>query len=330
MGETRAEEPRAGDGPVGLSELAARPVRVVVHDPAPTRAFAWLAALPQEELTERSLFRAVPRRDAFSAEHAGLVRALQRAGVEVIRLVDLLGDGELWPLVERNPNQVYTRDGAFTLPWLPGWYVRGSMRKPIRRHEPEVMAAALSALGLRELLAVPAGCFLEGGDVIPLVREGRRCLLVGVGSRTSREGVDALCERLLPAELDEVVAVRLSDRRMNLDGVLVPVADDAVLVHRASIEGGVLLDRHGERAVDVLRLLGDAGMRVVDVTEHESMRLQACNCVCLGERRLVCYDLAPRVLDALAEHAVDVDAIPAGELIKGTGGPRCMTRPLYS
>jgi N-dimethylarginine dimethylaminohydrolase len=60
------------------------------------------------------------------------------------------------------------------------------MRKPVRREEPAVLAGALASLGLRELFSMPVDVFLEGGDVIPLARDGRRTLLVGFGPRTSR------------------------------------------------------------------------------------------------------------------------------------------------
>jgi N-dimethylarginine dimethylaminohydrolase len=310
------------------SEFAAKPAGVLVHDPATTEAFDVLAALPGDELKERTLFSAHPDRTAFSAQHAKLVAAVARAGVDVLRLTDLV-PGEGPDALRTNPNHVYTRDSAITLPWLPGWFIGASMRMQIRRREPDVSAAALRALGLRELFAAPSGCFVEGGDVIPLARDGRRSLLVGFGPRTDLGGVDVLSERLMPWALDEIVAVELPPWRMNLDGVLVPVAADTVVAHPGSIARAFLRDARGERAVDVLRLLQAAGMDVIEVSREESMELQACNCLCLGKRRIVCYDLADRVVGALRRCGLEVTALPASELIKGTGGPRCMTRPLY-
>lgn len=312
-----------------LGELEAVPARLIVHDPAATGALDALAGATRAELKERTLFAERPESRGFAAEHAALVRALEEAGVEVVRLADLIGGSELWNEVETNPNLVYTRDAAITLPWLPGCYVGGAMRMPIRRPEVAVMAAALEALGLRELFRMPPDRFLEGGDVIPLVRDGRRALLVGFGPRTDRRSIDLLCERLLPRALDEIVGVRLAAERMNLDGVLVPVADDTVVAHPASIEAAFLRDARGERPVDVLRLLRELGMTAIEVTRRESTALQACNCLCLGGRRVVCYDLAPRVVEALRRRDVEVTTIPGSELIKGTGGPRCMTRPAY-
>jgi N-dimethylarginine dimethylaminohydrolase len=325
----REDQPRPAPGrPVG--EAAARPARVVVHDPSATGALELLRGIPDEQLEDRTLFVSRPDAAAFAAQHAALVEAILDAGVEVVRLAGLVGESEVWNHVRTNPNQVYTRDSVITLPWLPGWYVAGAMRAPMRRPEVEVTAAALRALGLRELFAAPPGCFLEGGDVIPLVRDGRRALLVGFGPRTDRRSIDLLCERLMPWALDEVIGVHLPEWRMNLDGVLVPVSDDVAVAHPDSILGGFVSDADGQRPVDVLRLLREQGTTVIEVTREESMGMQACNCLCLGRRRIVVYDLCARVVRALRERGLDVTTVPGSELIKGTGGPRCMTRPIYA
>jgi N-dimethylarginine dimethylaminohydrolase len=312
------------------SEFSAVPARILVHDPSRTGAFDLLREVPRDELKERTLYSDVPDEDAFAEQHAALVQAIEAAGVEVVGLREVVGGTAAWRGVERNPNHVYTRDSAITLPWLPGHYLRCAMRAPIRRPEPGVLAQALARLGLRELLAAPADHVLEGGDVIPLAREGRRTLLVGFGPRTVRRSLDLLWERLAPWALDEIVGIELDASRMNLDGVLVPVADDTALAHPGSIVRSFVLDERGERPVDVLALLRAEGMEVIEVTREESMAMQACNCLCLGARRIVCYDLCERAVDTLRQRDLDVTAIPGSELIKGTGGPRCMSRPLYS
>jgi N-dimethylarginine dimethylaminohydrolase len=310
-----------------LSEYEASPVRVLVHDPAETRALERLLEIPAEELTARSLFHDHPDPAAFGRDHAALVATLEGAGVETVRLANLIDADERKPLDE-NPNHVYTRDSAFTLPWLPRRFVRGAMRKPVRRGEPQVVAPVLEALGLEEI-PMPHVAFREGGDVIPLGYRDRRALIVGFGPRSSREGIEVLWQNLHPWAVDEIVGVELVPERMNLDGVLVPVADDTVVVDPSSIVRSFVLDGGGERPVDVLELLGGLGLEPLEVTRKEAAVQQACNCFCLGARRLIAYDLCERVLAELRARAIEVLTIPGRELIKGTGGPRCMTRPLY-
>lgn len=324
----------SGSGESGTSaldlrgEVDALPARVLVHEPSATGVFRRLRRTAPSELEARYLFRAVPDPEAFAREHDALTATLRSVGTEIVYLRDVVGSGARRHL-EENPNHVYTRDSAITLPWLPNAFIRGAMRKAIRRREPDVMASALEALGLDELVAMPAGSFLEGGDVIPIVLSGKRTLLVGFGPRTAEDTLATLYRELAPESLDQLVAIELVPERMNLDGALVPVAHDVVLVDPSSIVRSFLLDERGRRGVDVIELLRLKGFQPLVVTRREATELQACNCVCLGERRVVAYDLCRRALDELRDRDVDVLPVPGSELIKGTGGPRCMTRPLY-
>jgi N-dimethylarginine dimethylaminohydrolase len=313
---------------MSIGEYEARPRRVLVHDPGATLAFERLSEVPSSELERRFLFRAVPDREGFSRQHASLVRALRGAGIEVVYL-DQVARPEHLARLDENPNHVYTRDSAITLPWLPGRFIRGAMRKPVRRNEPDVMACALSTLGQSEILSMDADLVLEGGDVIPFARDGRRTLLVGCGPRTIRPSLEALREQLIPAALDELIGVELVAERMNLDGALVPVADDTVLVEPTSILRSWLIDKHGQTPVDVIQLFANAGVEAIEVSRAEATTKQACNCICLGDRTLVMYDLCERVTRELRARGIDVLTVPGTELIKGTGGPRCMTRPIY-
>ena len=82
---------------------------------------------------------------------------------------------------------------------------------------------------------------------------------------------------------------------MNLDGALVPVANDTVLVEPTSIVQSWLIDNRGQTPVDVTRLLKSSGVEPTEVTRSEATTMQACNCVCLGDRTLIMYDLCERV-----------------------------------
>jgi arginine deiminase len=176
---------------------------------------------------------------------------------------------------------------------------------------------------------MPGELSLEGGDVIPLVREGQRALLIGFGPRTQLESVYVLRDRLVPEHVDEIIGIELAKCRFNLDGGMMPVASDVLLAHRGSIIRSFVLDNHTEVAVDLLSMFQDLGFRIVDVDFYESRKMQACNCLCLGNRRLICYNFCTRILEVLERLDLEVLAIAGAELVKGTGGPRCMTRPIY-
>jgi N-dimethylarginine dimethylaminohydrolase len=314
---------------VSLAEFSVTPGRVLVHDPVAAGAFRALEAIRDPAVLERDwLFRKPPDPARYAEQHGALVRALQ-PHVAVLHLADLIADHEAFACAGSNPNLVFTRDSIVTLPWAPDRYLAARMKPALRRPETGALRAALERLGLRELPPIPEGLFLEGGDVIPFEREGRRTLLIGHGPRTRFETIEHLQGALLPRHADEILAIELAPWRMNLDGGLVPVTEDVVLAEPPSLIAGLLLDARSRQPVDALGLLRDLGMHVIETTREESVHAQACNCVCLGGRRIVYYDLCPRVAELLHRHDVETILVPGSELVKGRGGPRCMTRPIY-
>lgn len=72
-----------------------------------------------------------------------------------------------------------------------------------------------------------------------------------------------------------------------------PLADGVVVADPSSIRNGALLDVT-EHRIDVPEMPRDFGMRIIDVAPEESVYPQACNFVCLGGRKLICYDLCDR------------------------------------
>jgi len=309
-----------------VCEWAVRPTAVIVHDPLAAGAFDALdPASPPEDF----LFRERPDPRRYGEQHAAFVAELRRHLGRVFPLSELAGDHEVWARTARSPNQVFTRDSLITLPWAPSAYIAARMRPALRRPESRTLEVAVQRLGLTELVRLPEHVFLEGGDVVPFTREGRRTLLVGHGPRSTLEAARFLQESLIPAHLDEIIAIRLADWRMNLDGGFLPVAEDVVLSDRESILSAMLLDATGEHPFDLWGALRSLGVRVIEVTRAESIYSQACNCVCLGERRVIRYDLCERVARLLERHDVQVHCVPGSELVKGRGGPRCMSRPIY-
>ncbi|MFJ9854870.1 arginine deiminase family protein [Streptomyces sp. NPDC101150] len=212
------------------AEHSARPRAVIVHNPVPFGAFAGLGVTPAEETQRRYLFRNRVDPQRASDEHDAFVRAISGAGVAVVTLRSLVDATPWFDQARTNPNQLYVRDAAITLPWAPTVYLSARMAEPLRRPEEATMAAALEKLGLTRLdWASTHDMPLEGGDFIPFVREGRRCVLLGYGIRTTLATVSRLREALLPDYADELIAVELAPGSLNLDGTLLPVSDTLVV-----------------------------------------------------------------------------------------------------
>lgn len=312
-------------------EFGAAPDAFLVHDPVRAGAFEAMRGIEDPAVLEREfLYRALPDAKLYQVQHERLVAELRRHAPRVYYLEELAGDDACYALTRSNPNHVFTRDSLMTIPWVPEGYIAARMKPPLRRSERVVMELAAQRLGLRRLVEVPEHLLLEGGDFVPFAADGQRSILVGYGPRTAWESLLFLQENLVPEFADAIVGVELAPWRMNLDGGLLPVAEDVVVSDTCSILGSVLLNRHGRREVDLFAMLRDLGMRVIDTTPEESVYAQSCNCICAGHRTVIYYDLCPRVHNLLEQHGITVRVVPGSELVKGRGGPRCMTRPIYA
>jgi N-dimethylarginine dimethylaminohydrolase len=320
--------------PRALGECDLRPSAIVVHNPVTAGAFHAFDRIGDDNRLESELlFRERPHPQLYSEHHDILVRKIATHVDRVFFLTDLIG---LDPPVDHlaahladNPNQVFTRDSLITLPWAPDAYFCAQMKPSQRRRESQTMKLAAERLGLREIMRLPEGTFLEGGDLVPFVYEEKRCLLVGYGPRSTPEAIDFLQASLIPEFADELIAIQLAPWRMNLDGGFVPLADDVIVSDTKSIISAQLIDAKNRVDIDIWEMLRDLGIRVIDTTPDESIYLQSCNCLCLGDREIVYYDLCPRVAALINRNDITVHTIPGAELIKGRGGPRCMTRPIY-
>ncbi|MBH1934242.1 hypothetical protein I5Q34_08020 [Streptomyces sp. AV19] len=312
------------------AEYSRRPTAVVVHDPVRFGALDRLKAVAVEQLTDRFLFRDHPDIPRFASEYQAFAEAVTAAGIACVQVSDLVEDTPVILQALRGPNLMFTRDAAITLPWAPGVYLPSRMAKPIRRSETAVMSLVLERLGLRrvEWGGREDDC-LEGGDAVPFARGRHRCLLVGYARRTTLSAVYRLGEALIPALADEIVAIELAPWRMNLDGGFLPVAEDVVVAHSPSVLSALLLDTTGSRPVDLFGMLREQEITIIDVSRDQSWLQQACNYLCLGNRTVIGYNMADDVVHRMRDAGLTVITIAGDELVKGRGGPRCMSRPVY-
>ncbi len=321
--ETRVAYGKAG-------ECQVTPTAILVHDPVAAGAMdVFQGRGNQPDAAHELLFREGPDIEHYATQHRALVDELRSQVAHVWYLSELVGDLPGFTATATNPNHVFTRDALITLPWVPDGYICSNMKRTLRRDEWRLLATAVERLGLTEIVRLPDDVILEGGDVIPFVWGGRRILFVGVGRRSNFRALEFLRSALMPGIADEIIGIELADWRMNLDGGFVPVAVDVLVCDTDSILGAWRMDQRGPARLDLWKMLDEMGIRVIDTPREESVYAQSCNCLCVGERRIVYYDLCPRVAEQLRQHDIDVRLVPGSELVKGRGGPRCLTRPIY-
>jgi len=114
-----------------------------------------------------------------------------------------------------------------------------------------------------------------------------------------------------------------------LDGTMMVIDRDLAVVHQPSFAGTASVFENGKmrKRLKFLQFLKANGMRLVKVTDYERQR-RATNVIAIGPRKVVGYAGNARVKREFAQNGIDLIEIEEAELIRGYGGPRCMTMPI--
>jgi len=273
---------------------------------------------------KKYLYRDVVFRDKFRREHEHFVDVLREEGVEVILLGDILkGDEKTRSLMGRCPNLVYTRD-IVSVARAGSIVMR--MKSKVRAKEPEISKLALNKLGVPTLMEVSSPGKMEGGDLVYMSNE---ILLVGIGDRTNNTGLNQLLGHVKENDLETVVAVPLPEWTVHLDGLLMFLDRDLCIIHKQSLIGRSTLveSNRKKRRIDLIDYLASEGFQFIEVTDYERY-MRATNLVAIGPRKAVGYAGIDRVKRLLMQSGVDLIEIEGSELIRGGGGPHCMTAPI--
>lgn len=272
---------------------------------------------------ERYLFADAVDPEHFRADHERFVNVLRSEGVNVILLTGILRGHPLLGSAERSPNLVYVRDTAAV---TRAGYVLARMKSPVRRTETRIVEAALRQLAILALMRARAPATTEGGDLIFLDDD---TLLAGIGNRTNRTGLRQLIVAATKSGLRRLVAIPLPPWVIHLDGTIMVIDRDLAVVHQRSLTSTASIFEDGRlsRRLKFLQFLRTCGMRLVKVTDYERQR-RATNVIAIGPRKVVGYPGNARVKREFFQNGVDLIEIEEAELIRGFGGPRCMTMPI--
>jgi arginine deiminase len=259
----------------------------------------------------------------FRADHEHFVDALRSEGVNVVLPTELLREHPLLDSIHRSPNLVYVRDTAAV---TRAGYMLARMKSPVRRNETGIIEATLRRLAVPMLMKTVAPATIEGGDLIFLDDD---TLLLGVGNRTNQAGLRELLSTGTQSALRRLLAVPLPSSVIHLDGTMMVIDQDLALVHEQSLRGTASLFENGRlrKRLKLVQFLKASGIRLVEITDYERQR-RATNVIAIAPRKAIGYTGNARVKRTLAENGVDFIEIEGAELIRGYGGPRCMTLPI--
>jgi len=191
---------------------------------------------------------------------------------------------------------------------------------------------------------------IEGGDVIILSKDA---VLIGASERTRSETIELLADKCFRfGHVQRVYEIAIPAERsfMHLDTVFTVVDRGMVLWFAEVMEHIVHVHRYeGEETDDgiaahrvtetrsfpeILRDEFETELTIIDTAgghKHYASREQrsdATNALALAPRLVVTYDRNERTMAALEDHGVTCVGIDDSELVRGLGGPRCMTMPL--
>ena len=234
---------------------------------------------------------------AVNREHEGFAQAYRDAGVEVV-LMD--PDASL-------PYMVYARDfGAC----LAEGVLIGSFREPVRQGEDLLYKRRLHELGVPIIGRISQG-FFEGGDFWFL---DESTIAHGVVARSDWEGLRAAAAILEPRGY-VVVGVQLPSKNLHLDMAFNIVAP------------GVAVCATEQMPEFFLRMLEKRRFELIEVPS-EGVFKHHCNLQCLGDDRVLSFAGNTAVNEKLTALGLEVSTPELTQILKGGGGPHCMTFPL--
>ncbi|MCD5154136.1 arginine deiminase [Enterococcus gallinarum] len=211
----------------------------------------------------------------------------------------------------------------------------------IFKHHPQFAKPSVNFLYDRE---EPAR--IEGGDQLVL---SQHVLAIGISQRTEVHSIEKIAENIFSMEpsFEHILAFDIGSERkfMHLDTVFTMIDKDKFTIH-PEIEGELTLfsiTKQGQeiKVVEEKDTLDHILCRYLDLPAVELIRCggdditaaareqwnDGSNTLAIAPGEVIVYDRNTITNQLLAEAGIKLHQIPGNELVRGRGGPRCMSMP---
>ena len=189
---------------------------------------------------------------------------------------------------------------------------------------------------------------IEGGDELVLSKE---LVAVGISQRTEAASIEKLAKNIFNEKMGfkHILAFDIGSERkfMHLDTVFTMVDYDKFTIH-PEIEGNLTVYSisEGENELDIIKETDSLEHILEKYLELDKVTLIRCgggnlveaareqwndgsNTLTIAPGEVIVYDRNTVTNKKLEEAGVKLNYIPGSELVRGRGGPRCMSMPLY-
>lgn len=252
-------------------------------------------------------------------------------------------------IISPSPNLYFSRDPASVI----GSTVNiNSMYKQARRNESIIIETICKYNSLfnnsDNYLSKKSNSYLEGGDILTVSKD---LIVVGCSQRSQPAAIEDFAQKTLNENnsFNEVIVVEIPDRRsfMHLDTIFTMVDYDKFLVYPEietftnsfSLKKSIINPK--ELSIHPLPNLQNGiskalGRKIHFIESGGKNKISAAreqwndstNCLAIAPGKVITYKRNRYSNETLRNSGVEVLEIEGSELLRGRGGPRCMSMPL--